>query len=48
MFENGFKAFMRHTMRKDVVNRAKKAIDWLEGKVDVVCLRFDVDVINSG
>ncbi len=48
MFGNGFKAFMLHTVRKDLVDTAKKAVDWQEGKVDVICLHVDVDVISSG
>jgi arginase len=47
MLENGFKAFTRPTVRKDPVGTAKKAVGWLEARVDVIFLHFDVDVIDS-
>jgi arginase len=48
MLENGFKAFTRPTVRKDPVGTARKALEWLEARVDVIFLHFDVDVIDSG
>lgn len=47
MLENGFKTFTRPTVRKDPVGTAKKAVEWLEARVDVIFLHFDVDVIDS-
>lgn len=47
MLENGFKAFTRPTVREDPVGTAKKAIEWLEDRVDIIFLHFDTDVIDA-
>ncbi|KAG8530430.1 uncharacterized protein KY384_004932 [Bacidia gigantensis] len=48
LLENGFKCFSRPTVEKDPIECARQAVSWLEERVDVILLHFDVDVIDSG
>ncbi|OCL06076.1 Arginase/deacetylase [Glonium stellatum] len=48
LLENGFKAFTRPSVQADPIGCATKALQWLESRVDVIMLHFDVDVIDSG
>ena len=48
LLENGYKAFTRPTVKADPVRCAKEALAWLKGRVDVIYVHFDVDVIDSG
>ena len=48
LLENGFKCFTRPTVKTSPVECAEKAVKWLEERVDVIPLHFDVDVIDSG
>ena len=48
LLEHGYKAFTRPTVQQDPVGSATKAIAWLNERVDVIFVHFDVDVIDSG
>jgi arginase len=48
LLENGLKAYTRPTVEKDPVKMAKEALEWLEERVEVVLVHFDVDVVDSG
>ena len=48
LLENGFKCFTRPTVKRDPTECARKALQWLEDRVDAILLHFDVDVIDSG
>lgn len=48
LLEHGFKAFTRPTVRSNPLHCAKEALAWLQEKVDVIYVHFDVDVIDSG
>lgn len=47
LLENGYKAFGAPTVRKDPVETARKAMEWLEERCDKVFVHFDVDAISS-
>ena len=48
LVENGFKCFTRPTVQRDLVGSVRTALQYLEERVDVILLHFDVDVIDSG
>ncbi|KAK3680359.1 hypothetical protein LTR37_021301 [Vermiconidia calcicola] len=48
LLENGYKAYTRPTVKKDPSVCAEKALAWLQDRVDVIYVHFDVDVIDSG
>ena len=48
LLENRFKAYTRPTVQSDPVRYAKEALSWLDARVDIVYVHFDVDVIDSG
>jgi arginase len=48
LLEKGFKAFTQPTVQRSPVVSAKEAIAWLNERVDVIFVHFDVDVIDSG
>jgi arginase len=47
LLENGFKSYTRPTVQKQPVKSAQEALKWLEKRVDVIIVHFDVDVIDS-
>ena len=48
LVENGLKYLTRPTVQRDPVGSARKALKYLEERVDIILLHFDVDVIDSG
>ena len=48
LLEKGFKAFTQPTVQHNPVESTKEAISWLNERVDVIFVHFDVDVIDSG
>jgi arginase len=48
LVENQFKVYTRPTVRSDPASYAKKALEWLSARVDIIYVHFDVDVIDSG
>jgi arginase len=48
LVENQFKVFTRPTVRSDPAGYAKKALEWLSARADIIYVHFDVDVIDSG
>lgn len=47
LLENGFKCFTRPSVQRAPVACAREALQYLEERVDVIVLHFDVDVIDS-
>lgn len=47
LLENGFKALTCPTVRSNPLACAREAIAWLQAKVDVVYIHFDVDVVSN-
>ena len=48
LLENGFKCFTRPSVQKDPIGCARKALAYLEDRVNIILLHFDVDVIDCG
>lgn len=48
LVENQFKCMTRPTVQKDPIGSARRALEWLKERVDVVYVHFDVDAIDSG
>jgi arginase len=48
LFDNGFQVVTSQTVQEAPVERAKKALQWMEDRVDYILVHLDVDVIDPG